>query len=76
MLWIVRDLNSPGGQTMFELEQDDPPKIGELFSPFSIKERRHVDFKAVIFYEVVGVNLEARIIEVEPRGGPARFDRS
>ena len=58
MLWTVREATSPNGGDTFQLEQDDPPKIGELLT-----------FIGTI-YEVVGVNVEDRVIEVEQRGEP------
>jgi hypothetical protein len=56
MLWTVREVTSPNGEETFELEQDDPPKIGELLTFITT------------LYEVVGVNLENRLIEVERIG--------
>ena len=61
MLWTVREVSSEDGESTFELEQDDPPNIGELLTFFTM------------IYEVLGVNVEKRVIEVERRGGPGEI---
>jgi hypothetical protein len=60
MRYEVRDVSSPGGQSRFELELDEPPKEGEFLEQMNM------------VYEVLRVVPEVGVIEVRTAAGPGQ----
>ncbi len=60
MRYEVRDVSSPGGQSRFEFELDEPPKEGQFLEQMNM------------VYEVLRVVPELGVIEVRAAAGPAQ----